>query len=323
MEEDVLNIEIEIEVQNDTPIEIDVIPGNNTVEIETSVENIAVQNSNVMSDEELERREKELLGNGYILPTLEEANVVFQLGDQEGPLDVLLEMIKSTKLDIMEIRLADLTEQFIKYMQSMPFKNMEQESEFVVIASKLLEIKAHNLLPCEDEEGGIEDEEDPEVWLKKRLQIYKLFKDASANLATMENNDHFYKEPDKSANDYRVVLKNMNMQGLVDAFSKLMLVAEKKANPTSNERQIQKDRFTLADSIVNMRSMLTDRKKIRFNDFFQGDFTRGEIITTFQAMLELLKAQFASAEQSEVFGEINIILREDKLNEQERTGENN
>ena len=137
----------------------------------------------------------------------------------------------------------------------------------------------------------------------------------------MENVSHFYKEPDKSANDYRIVLKNMNMQGLIDAFSKLMIVAERKANPNSNERQIQKDRFTLADSIVNMRSILTERKIIRFNDFFQGDFTRGEIITTFQAMLELLKAQFASVEQNEVFGEINITLREDKINEQERTSE--
>ena len=230
-------------------------------------------------------------------------------------------MIKSTKLDIMEVRLADLTEQFLAYMQAMPFKNMEQQSEFIVVASKLLEIKANNLLPCEDEDADNEDEEDPEVWLKKRLQIYKLFKDASGELATMENVSHFYKEPDKSANDYRIVLKNMNMQGLIDAFSKLMIVAERKANPNSNERQIQKDRFTLADSIVNMRSILTERKIIRFNDFFQGDFTRGEIITTFQAMLELLKAQFASVEQNEVFGEINITLREDKINEQERTSE--
>ena len=316
MKDDIINIEIEIEMQQNNAT-INPVPDNNIIVLNPEDNQREIK----LSDEELEKREKELLGNNYVMPTLEEANVVFHLGDQEGPLDVLLEMIKSTKLDIMEVRLADLTEQFLAYMQAMPFKNMEQQSEFIVVASKLLEIKANNLLPCEDEDADNEDEEDPEVWLKKRLQIYKLFKDASGELATMENVSHFYKEPDKSANDYRIVLKNMNMQGLIDAFSKLMIVAERKANPNSNERQIQKDRFTLADSIVNMRSILTERKIIRFNDFFQGDFTRGEIITTFQAMLELLKAQFASVEQNEVFGEINITLREDKINEQERTSE--
>ncbi len=316
MKDDIINIEIEIEMQQNNAT-INPVPDNNIIVLNPEDNQREIK----LSDEELEKREKELLGNNYVMPTLEEANVVFHLGDQEGPLDVLLEMIKSTKLDIMEVRLADLTEQFLAYMQAMPFKNMEQQSEFIVVASKLLEIKANNLLPCEDEDAENEDEEDPEVWLKKRLQIYKLFKDASGELATMENVSHFYKEPDKSANDYRIVLKNMNMQGLIDAFSKLMIVAERKANPNSNERQIQKDRFTLADSIVNMRSILTERKRIRFNDFFQGDFTRGEIITTFQAMLELLKAQFASVEQNEVFGEINITLREDKINEQERTSE--
>ncbi len=316
MKDDIINIEIEIEMQQNNAT-INPVPDNNIIVLNPEDNQREIK----LSDEELEKREKELLGNNYVMPTLEEANVVFHLGDQEGPLDVLLEMIKSTKLDIMEVRLADLTEQFLAYMQAMPFKNMEQQSEFIVVASKLLEIKANNLLPCEDEDADNEDEEDPEVWLKKRLQIYKLFKDASGELATMENVSHFYKEPDKSANDYRIVLKNMNMQGLIDAFSKLMIVAERKANPNSNERQIQKDRFTLADSIVNMRSILTERKRIRFNDFFQGDFTRGEIITTFQAMLELLKAQFASVEQNEVFGEINITLREDKINEQERTSE--
>lgn len=316
MKDDIINIEIEIEMQQNNAT-INPVPDNNIIVLNPEDNQREIK----LSDEELEKREKELLGNNYVMPTLEEANVVFHLGDQEGPLDVLLEMIKSTKLDIMEVRLADLTEQFLAYMQAMPFKNMEQQSEFIVVASKLLEIKANNLLPCEDEDAENEDEEDPEVWLKKRLQIYKLFKDASGELATMENVSHFYKEPDKSANDYRIVLKNMNMQGLIDAFSKLMIVAERKANPNSNERQIQKDRFTLADSIVNMRSILTERKIIRFNDFFQGDFTRGEIITTFQAMLELLKAQFASVEQNEVFGEINITLREDKINEQERTSE--
>ncbi len=287
-----INFEIEISIEK-TPNE-------------QSVQDVSVS---AISEQELEKKEKELLGDSFVLPTLEDEGITFQLGDQEGPLDVLLEMIKSTKLDIMEVRLADLTEQFLDYMSALKNINMEQQSEFVVVAAMLLEIKSRSMLPVEQEESD-EDEENPEELLKRRLQLYKLFKDASLELATLENVDHFYKAPDKSANDFKIVLKDMNMQGLIDAFSKLLLVVEKRDIEQSNERQIKKDRFTVADSIANMKAMLTERKTIRFNDFFKSDFSKSEIINTFLAMLELLKSQFATVIQNGMFGDIDITLRE-------------
>jgi len=262
-----------------------------------------------MSEEELQQKEKELLGGSFILPTLEDANVIFNLGEEEGPLDVLLELVKETKLDIMEVNLADLTEQFLKYMEKTSF-NMEQKSEFVAIAATLLEIKSRTLLPIEPDENE-EDEDDPENALKRQLQLYKIFKEAGGELALIENTDHFYKEPDKSAGDFRLVLKNMDMQGLIDAFSKLLVKIEKK-ELSQEEKQIRKDRFTLADSIINLRSSLSQNKRIKFKDCFATDYTRGEIIITFLAMLELLKTQYATAKQDEIFGDIEIILREEK-----------
>ena len=262
-----------------------------------------------MSEEELQQKEKELLGGSFILPTLEDANVIFNLGEEEGPLDVLLELVKETKLDIMEVNLADLTEQFLKYMEKTSF-NMEQKSEFVAIAATLLEIKSRSLLPIEPDENE-EDEDDPENALKRQLQLYKIFKEAGGELALIENTDHFYKEPDKSAGDFRLVLKNMDMQGLIDAFSKLLVKIEKK-ELSQEEKQIRKDRFTLADSIINLRSSLSQNKRIKFKDCFATDYTRGEIIITFLAMLELLKTQYATAKQDEIFGDIEIILREEK-----------
>lgn len=265
------------------------------------------QSIHKLSEEELAEKEKELLGNEFILPTLEDANITFQLGDEVGPLDVLLDLIKQTKLDIMEVHLADLTEQFLNYMETTKL-NMEQKSEFVAVAATLLEIKSKQLLPVEVEESE-EDEEDPELALKKQLQMYKIFKEASGELALIENTDHFYKEPDKSAGDFRMVLKNMDMQGLVDAFSKLLVKVDKKEQ-SADEKQIRKDRFTLADSIVNLRNSLSDKKKLKFSDCFGNDFTRGEIIITFLAMLELLKTQFARVKQDDTFAEIEITLRE-------------
>lgn len=279
-------------------------------EVKTETEVVSVTPvARRMTEEELEQKEKELLGGSFILPTLEDANVIFHLGEEEGPLDVLLELIKETKLDIMEVNLADLTEQFLKYMEQTPF-NMEQKSEFVAIAATLLEIKSKTLLPVEPD-ANEDDDEDPETSLKKQLQMYKIFKEAGEELALIENNEHFYKEPDKSAGDFRLILKDMDMQGLIDAFSKLLVKIEKKEQ-SQEEKQIRKDRFTLADSIVNLRSSLTQKKRLKFKECFASDYTRGEIIITFLAMLELLKTQYATAKQDETFGDIEIILREEK-----------
>ncbi len=261
---------------------------------------------------EMQEREAELLGNNFILPTLSDAHITFQLGETDGPLDALLEMIRNTKMDIMEVKLSELTEQFLNYMQTLTDLNMEQKSEFIEIAATLLEIKSRHMLPVEQDEE--QEDENPEETLKRRLQMYKIFKEASGELAQIENLDHFYKEPDKSAGDFRVVLKNMNMQGLVDAFSKLLLKLDTKEQQTE-EKQIRKDRFTVAESIFNMRNALSEKKRIQFTEFFTDDFTHGEIITTFLAMLELLKVQYATAIQEEIFGNIEIILREEPQNE--------
>ena len=267
-----------------------------------------------LSEQELQEKEKELLGNDYILPTLEDANIVFQLGEEVGPLDVLLELIKETKLDIMEVKLADLTEQFLDYMENTDL-NMEQKSEFVAVAATLLEIKSKTLLPVEQVEEE-EDEEDPELALKRQLQLYKVFKEASGELALLENTDHFYKEPDKSAGYYKMVLKNMDMQGLVDAFSKLLVKVEKKEQG-QEQKQISKDRFTLADSIVHLKDLVGEKKKLKFSECFQSDYSRGEIIITFLAMLELLKKQFIKVKQDDVFAEIEIEIKEEKKEDEQ------
>ncbi len=270
-----------------------------------------------LTEEELAQKEKELLGD-FVMPTLEDAHIVFQLGEQVGPLDVLLELIKQTKLDIMEVNLADLTEQFLDYMEASKM-NMEQKSEFVAVAATLLEIKSKQLLPVEPDADELE-EEDPEIAMKKQLQMYKLFKEASEELALHENNDHFYKEPDKSAGDFKIVLKNMDMDGLVQAFSKLLIKVKQNENK-AEEKQIENDRFTLAESIINLRENLVNKKRLKFSECFGNDFSRGEIIITFLALLELLKTQIAQATQSETYGEIEIVLREkEEQNEQTNAG---
>lgn len=307
LDSQVVEIDVEIELENSKPQQ----------EIEVPVVDINLEREKPkLSEEELAQKEKELLGD-FVMPTLEDANIVFQLGEQVGPLDVLLELIKQTKLDIMEVNLADLTEQFLDYMESTKL-NMEQKSEFVSVAATLLEIKSRQLLPAEPVEEDGEDE-DPEMALKRQLQMRELFKETTAELALLENNEHFYKEPDKSAGDFKIVLKNMDMDGLVEAFSK-MLVKVKTNEAKKEEKEIENDRFTLAESIENLTHKVTSKKRMKFSDCFQHDFSRGEIIITFLALLELLKRQVVFASQSETYGEIDIVLREgeEKENEQNK-----
>ena len=238
----------------------------------------------------------------------EVSEMVFYFDNHEGPLDVLWRLVKSTKLDIKDVKIADITGQYLEYVRTLKDIDMESMSWFIREAAKLLEIKSTSLLPKPETEDDTE-EIDMEALYKRRMELYRLFKETSESLATYENTDRFYKEPDKSANDYRIVLKNMNMQNLVEAFSKLLTRIEQKAAPIQ-ERKIQKDRFTVHDCFENIQHKLETNKKMHFKELFARDFTSSEIINTFLALLELLKRQYAVVEQDEIFGDICIEKKE-------------
>ena len=232
-------------------------------------------------------------------------DMIFHFQDQDGPLDVLWKLVKSTKLDIKDVKLADITEQYMQYVRQMENVDMETMSWFVKEASALLEIKSKSMLPKEKVEEDEEELDDEELY-KRRMELYRIFKESSMQLATIENVDRFYKAPDESVGDYRVILKDMTMQNLVEAFSKILVKLEKKEHPQIAERKIQKDRYTVKDRMDALYTALKKEKVVRFSDMFKGDFTRGEIINTFLALLELLKRQYASVKQADVFSDIVI-----------------
>lgn len=241
----------------------------------------------------------------------EVSEMVFYFDEHEGPLDVLWRLVKSTKLDIKDVKIADITGQFLEYVRALKDIDMESMSWFIREAAKLLEIKSACLLPKPEVDDDME-ELDMEAIYKRRMELYRIFKETSETLGVHENVDRFYKEPEKSANDFRIVLKNMNMQNLVDAFSKMLMRIEQKTAPIV-ERKIQKDRFTVRDCFQNIQNQLSQRKKMRFNDLFAHDFTKSEIINTFLALLELLKIQYAAVTQDEIFGEIHIEKKDEEV----------
>lgn len=236
---------------------------------------------------------------------IEDHSVKFKLSNFEGPLDLLLHLIKGSKLDIYEVNLSEVTEQYLIYMQQLEELDMDKASEFIEVAATLIEIKSKAVLPTNQEEELLE-EDDEEANLLKRLQEYKLFKEAGEKLQDQENVDRFYKEPEKGANDYRVVLKQMDMESLIGAFTKLLHKVHKEAE-TEIPKTIQKDRFTVEEKSFELRTVLTKKKKVKFKELVEKDFTRSEIITIFLALLEMLKRQEIEVVQEKEFEEIEII----------------
>lgn len=232
----------------------------------------------------------------------------------EGPLDLLLHLIKESKLDIQEIKLSEITGQYLDYLNSIDLINLENAADFLEVAATLIEIKSKKLLPRVEEVE--EDEEDPETLLKRRLEEYKLFKDASERLKEIEDVNKFYKAPDKEAGNYRIVLKQMNIDNLLKAFS-LLLIKTQENSVVHNEKTIERDRFTVEEKIFEIKTLLVSQEKISFNALVSSDFSRSEIINLFLALLELLKRQYITVSQEENYGEIKIFRNDlgEKLDE--------
>lgn len=241
-------------------------------------------------------------------------NYSTKLKNFEGPLDLLLHLIKDAKIEIKDVFVSDVTDQFLKYMDSLDVLDVDEASEYLNIAATLLEIKSKSLLPKIEEFE--ENFEDPEELLKRRLEEYKLFKEASEKLKLQENVSRFYKEPDKSAGEVKIVYgEHFNLEGLIEAFSKLMMRVDDKKKQENLLKEIPKEIFTVKDKVEHIRSVLHQKKTVSFFELFNGYYRRSEFITTFQALLELLKLQYLTVEQDGVFNDITITLREDRNEE--------
>lgn len=237
-----------------------------------------------------------------------------KLENFEGPIALLYHLIKEAKMDIDNIHLADITEQYLDYIKDVDELDLESASEFINVAAMLIEIKSKSILPVEQEETD-DSEMDPETYLNLRVKEHHLFQEAMLNLQEIEDVDKLYKEPDKIAGNVKIVLKDMILDNLLDAFAKLLTKVERKQED-NEPKKIVKDRFTVAEKIVSIKAVIKERKHIQFTELFDQDNTKSEMLNIFLALLELLKLQFVKAKQSELFGEIDIFENEEKtLNE--------
>lgn len=242
------------------------------------------------------------------------SEVTYHLKDQEfdGPLDMLLSMVREAKIDIRDIFLTDITNQFVEYIQTLTEMNYEYIAEYISLAATLLAIKSSKFLPKTIlEEDEIENLELDEESLYLRMEAYKKFKEAAEKLQPMEALNRFYRSPKFTEKDYRAVAVGFNLDKLIDCF-KLLLERIEHFDNDVEEKTIIRERFTIADKILEMTRMLKEKKQISFYSLFSEDFTKLEMINTFLALLEILKKQVAIAEQADGFSDI-IIKRNENV----------
>jgi segregation and condensation protein A len=231
----------------------------------------------------------------------------FKLDNYEGPLDLLLDLIKKSKMDIMDIQLSLITDQYMLYMKSLEILDLERATEFLTVAATLLEIKSKSVLPTEQIEF---EEDDPERNLLLQIQEYKLLKDASEKLQLQENIDRFYKKADENVGKTQFVLPQfIQMQSLIDAFVEIMARVDKIVK-SDEPKNIDKDRFTVAEKIASIKDSILIRKRIKFEQLFEENQTKGELINIFLALLELMKSQIICVKQRNIYGQIEIVAKE-------------
>lgn len=226
----------------------------------------------------------------------------------EGPLDLLLYLIKKEEVDIYEVNLTQLATRFIEYIDTMRMLDLEIAGEFLVMAATLMYIKSRELLPKDQQvqTEGEDDEEDPRWELIRQLVEYKKFKDAAARLQELEIRQEsvFPRLPPKLEFEREQVTNKAEASifDLVNAVTNIL----KRFSEKEDLREIFEDKWSVSEKIDLLRRQITSRPRLKFSEMFEGATSRTEVVVTFLAMLELIRLRVLVALQAEEFGDIEI-----------------
>jgi segregation and condensation protein A len=206
----------------------------------------------------------------------------------EGPLDLLLFLINRAQIDIKEIFVSNITEQYLEYAAQLEYTDMENKSSFLIMAARLLEIKSGKLLPKPIYEK--EDEEDEEEKLIRQLQEYKLYKMACEKLKENEEeaSKRFYRLPEEVMDRTELDLAGVDVSALKNAFAQILERIEE-INTEVPAQEIQRDTFSVQEKIFFIRKRLISNKRTTFKELFDNAASKIEVIVTFLAILELSK----------------------------------
>lgn len=229
----------------------------------------------------------------------------------EGPFDLLFHLIEKNEVDIYDIPIAEITAQYLEYLENMKHFDIEIASEFLVMAATLIEIKSKMLLPQKEEER--EEEEDPRQQLVEKLIEYRKYKDITQELKRREEKylRQVFREPQPVEEyvEWEPGFVNLDIIDLCNAFNQAMKRYENLYNHNhaiNLKRSIEKEKISVADKIRFIMVKLRDKGELAFNMLFDERSTRIDVVITFLAILELIRLRKIIALQDKTFGDIII-----------------
>ena len=226
----------------------------------------------------------------------------------EGPLDLLLHLIRENKIDIYDIPISLITHQYLKYLEIMKEMNLDIAGEFLALAATLIYIKSRMLLPP-DEEVPPEEQEDPRCELVERLIEYQKFKEAAVQLKGKEEEwmKVFQREPVLEEDAGEIYLSDVSLFDLLGALKKILETAPPEIGTITKETLTVKDKMSL------IMEMIEGQEAIRFEELFKGSITRVQLIVTFIALLELIRLGLLRGYQERHFSNIWVIKQNVEL----------
>lgn len=231
------------------------------------------------------------------------------LSQFEGPLDLLLHLISGAKIDIRDIFVSDITEQYLAFMSQAQELDMESASEFLAMAATLIEIKSRALLPKPP--APEPEEESPEDELVRRLMEYKAFKEAGARFALLQNEARAYltRLPEELVDpQIEPNMRDLTVDALSRAFLKILSRASMQAQ-LPPPREIRRETFSMQECMLRIQSVLREKKQTSFSALFDENAQFDEVVSVFIALLELIRLERVSVLQEDTFGEIQLIAR--------------
>lgn len=233
----------------------------------------------------------------------------------EGPLDLLLHLIEKNKVDIYDIPIVEITDQYMEYIRQMDREDLGVMSEFMVMAATLLDIKCRMLLPREETEEG--EEEDPRAELVQKLLEYKMFKYISYELRDrMEDaGQSFYRKAaiPPEIREYQEpvepeeLLAEVSLPKLKAIFQSVLRRQEDKVDPIRSKfGRIEKEEVSLPEKIETVKKYARDHRKFSFRDLLEKQSSKTQVIVTFLAILELMKTGEIRIFQEHIFDDIQI-----------------
>ena len=232
--------------------------------------------------------------------------LTLHLSQFDGPLDMLLFLIGKAKIDIRDIFVSEVTDQYIQSVQNAPDLDMDDASAFIAMAATLLEIKSRALLP----KPKLEEEEDPEAALIRQLEEYQKFKEIAQNMQGFEKAAAlmYHKLPEEyPLPPPTLELTGLTLDGLLAAFAAVMARVKEEAEEETPAaaRRIIRDEYTVARCSAHILKRLK-KGPVRFEALFSEHPSRDEVVTLFLALLELLRLGRAGVSQEGVFGDIML-----------------